>query len=497
MSRTLVCCCVLCAAPALALASFLISIPNAQAGAAPAGPPVSFMNDVAPILKENCMGCHDSKKRKGKLDMSTFESFRKGGSHEDPVVPGKPDESHLITVLTATDKSRMPPKDTGDALPKEKIALIEKWIEQGAKLDAGVAANADLIRELRARWTPPAPPPQYPYPASITALAFTPDGKQLVVGGQHELTFWDVATGKLVQRLRTRAERTYAMVFLPDGKLAVAGGRPGQEGDVVVYDYKAGKPWKVGGVELRDGVNDPAVRKLKLLDADDVVLCLAISPDGKRLASGGSADRLVNVWDVAALAPGVKPAQVVENHADWVFAVAFAPDGKHLLTASRDKTAKVWDLAAKESVTTFPEHQNTVYAIAPNGTTKMAVSGGEDNQVRFWNALGDAKQVRNVGGHTQRIHRLVFHPTKPVFATASADQTVRIWNADNGQSVRKLSGHTDWVYALAWSPDGERLASGSYNGEVVIWNAADGKTLLSFNASPGLALDKPAQAVKK
>src|SRR5712692_1746018 len=147
-----------------------------------AKPPVSFINTVAPILKENCFACHDSKKRKGKLDMTTYESFRKGGDKEDPIVPGKPDESHIIDLVTAKDGMRMPPKDSGEALPPAKIAVLEQWIKQGAKLDAGLAPKADLVKELRARWQPPAPPRAYPFPEKVTALAFTADNQKLVLG---------------------------------------------------------------------------------------------------------------------------------------------------------------------------------------------------------------------------------------------------------------------------------------------------------------------------
>src|SRR5262249_39571520 len=149
------------------------------------------------------------------------------GSKEDPVVPGKPDESLIIDMLTAKDNSRMPPKEVSEPLSKTKIATIEKWIAEGANLDPGISPKSELLRELRVRWQPPAPPGSYPYPVIITALAFTPDGKRLVAGGQHELTVWDVAKGKLEARIYTRAERTHALLFLPDGKLIAAGGRPG------------------------------------------------------------------------------------------------------------------------------------------------------------------------------------------------------------------------------------------------------------------------------
>jgi WD40 repeat protein len=450
-----------------------------------AKPSVSFINDVAPILKENCYACHDAKKRKGKFDMTTYEGLRKGGTKEDPIVPGKPDESLILDVLSATDKSRMPPKEAGDPLPKEKIGVIAGWIAAGASLDPGLNPKADLPRELRARWQPPPPPAAYPFPVTITALAYTPDGKKLVAGGQHELTVWDATTGKLEKRLYTRAERAYATLFLPDGNLVVAGGRPGQEGDVRIYNLNAKPVRTEQGVAILDGVHDKAVFLKQLLEADDVILCLALSPDGKKLASGGSNDRIISVWDLTAGWAKAKLEQTIENHADWVFGLAFTPDGKRLLSCGRDKTAKLWDLAGRESVLTFPDHQNPVYGVTVKPDGKVGISVGEDNQVRFWNATGDGKQIRALGGHGGTIFRVLYHPKQPWVVTCSADQTVRVWNADSGALLKTLSGHTDWVYALALSPDGSRAASGSWNGEVRVWNLADGKLIVTFNGSPG------------
>jgi WD40 repeat protein len=485
MHRSHRCFCVLCAIAGAALAWLLLAAPVLRAA------PVSFIRDVAPILRESCFGCHGAKNPKGKLDMTHYASFRKGGTKDDPVVPGKPDESYILTVLRATDRSRMPPRDSGDALPAERIAVIERWIAEGARLDADVKPEADLMRELRLRWVPPLPPPAYPFPATITALAFTPDGKRLVVSGHHELTVWDVATARLVGRVRTRARRATALIFLPDDKLVVAGGRPGEEGDVRVYDINGGTPRVENGVAYRDGVNNPAVMLRQLLDAEDEVLCLSLSSDGKKLAAGGC-DRVVNVWDLSAGVANARLEQSIENHADWVFGVAFAPDGKHLLTASRDKTAKVWDLVARESLITFPDHQNSVYGVAASRDGKFAYSAGEDAQVRTWNITGEGKQVRASGGHGRSVFKLIVYPSQPLLVTCSADQTVRLWNADNGAAVRALGGHTDWVFAVAVSPDGSRIASGAFNGEVRIWKTADGTLVRTFNASPG-ATQPPAK----
>jgi len=488
------CYCILCAALTALLALLLMLAATPAHAAAPAKP-VSFINDVAPLLKEKCFGCHGAKNPKGKLDMTKYASFRKGGTKDDPIVPGKPDESYLITVLTATGKKRMPPKDSGDPLPKDKIELIEHWIEQGAKLDAGLKAEADLLRELRLRWTPPPPPAAYPYPVTITSLAFTPDNKKVVISGHHELTVWDAAGGKLEKRIHTRARRAMAMVFLPDGKLAVAGGRPGEEGDVRIYDINGGKPKNVNGVAVLDGINDKGVMVKQLLDADDEVLCLALSADGKQLASGGC-DRLIHIWDLSGGYAKVKELTSIENHADWVFGIAFTPDGKRLATASRDKTAKLWDIAAKESILTFPGHQNPVYGVAIKSDGSTGYSVGEDNQLRSWKAAAEGKQIRASGGHGKVILKLVAHPKKPLLVTCSADQTVRIWDADKGSAVRTLSGHGDYVYAVAISPDGNLIASGGFDGEVRIWKAADGALVKAFNASPGLQVATKAPAKK-
>jgi len=487
---------------ALPLAFLRIPSAAAQQKGVPKGS-VSFINDVAPLLKENCFACHDGKKRKGKLDMTTYASLRKGGSKDDPIEAGKPRESLIIDVLTAKGAGRMPPREAGDALPAEKVAVIARWIEEGAKLDAGITPSADLMRELRIRWQPPQPPAVYDkYPVNINALVFAPDGKKLVVGGQHELTVWDSVTGKLEKRVRTRAERAYAMVFLPDGKLVVAGGRPGQEGDVRVYDLGGGMPQPAGGVAVLDGVNDRRVYLGELLETDDSVLALALSQDGKKLAAGGC-DRLVRVWDISAGAAKAKLEQTIENHADWVFALAFAPDSKHLLTASRDKTAKMWDLSAKESVLTFPDHQNSVYAVAITPDGKTGISAGEDNNLRFWQTTDEKKQigrqVRVSGGHGRAVFRIALHTDakKPLLATCSADGTVRLWNPITGAALKTLSGHSDWVYAVALSPDGTLAAAGGYNGEVRVWKTADGVLVRAFNASPGYTAPMPVTPMQK
>jgi WD40 repeat protein/mono/diheme cytochrome c family protein len=490
------CYCILCALLGLALMVLLFIAPTSASAQQPKGP-VSFIKDVAPILQKNCLACHDAKKKKGKLEMTTWETFRKGGAHEDPITAGKSKESLIITVLSSTDKDRMPPAEAGDALKKEQIAIIAKWIDEGAKLDKDVDAKADLVRELRIRFVPPQPAVKYPFPTLINALAFAPDNKRLVVGGNHELTVWDAASGKLERRIFTRAERAHAMAFLPNGQLAVAGGRPGQEGDVRIYNIDGGAGKDFGGVQSVDGVNDKSVFIKELLQVDDSVLAMAISKDGTKLAAGGT-DRIVRVFDIAS----GKLEHAVENHADWILGLAFTPDAKAIVTGSRDKTAKVWDLANKESLVTFPDHQNIVnnVAITPDG--KFGLSAGEDGSIRIWQATDMSKMIgkatKNMTGHTKAVFRLASYTgdgKKPLLASCGADMTVRLWDPVGGVALKTLTGHTDWVYAVAISPNGELVAGGAANGEVRVWKT-DGTAVSTFNATPGFVSAK-VEAPKK
>src|SRR4029077_18998845 len=109
------------------------------------------------------------------------------------IMPGKARESRIIEVLRSRDQDRMPPRDVADAMPAEQIEMIARWINEGAKLDAGLDTKADLARELRLRWTPPRPLESYKLPVIVGALTFSPDSKRLVVTGHHELTLWNVA----------------------------------------------------------------------------------------------------------------------------------------------------------------------------------------------------------------------------------------------------------------------------------------------------------------
>jgi WD40 repeat protein len=445
--------------------------PTVKPGSAATDKPVSFIRDIAPILVENCIACHNPRKSESKYVMTTFAQLAKGGQQGEGVTlePGQPDDSYLIELVRPDGQPRMPYKQ--DPLPKEKIALLERWVAQGAKYD-GTSTSEDwtiLLRKIQ----PVAIPDAYPVTIPITALAFSRDGSAIGASGYHEITFWKTADGTLERRLTGLRERVYDIVYSPDGKwLATASGEPGVYGVAKLWLAEPGG----GGKPVRD-----------LAETLDVVFAVAFSPDSKKVATAG-ADRTIRVFEVET---GKLLAQI-EDHADWILGIAFSPDGKRLASASRDKTAKVFDLEKKESLVTFPAHVQPVYTVSfvPDG--KGVATGGEDNRVRIWSPDAEGKPIREIGGFGGAVFKLRYTPSGQNLLVAGADKAVAVFDA-KGSQLRKLQGHTDWIYALAISPDSKTVASGSWDGEVRLWNIADGKPLRTIVAAPGYK-SKPAGA---
>lgn len=421
---------------------------------------VSFSRDIAPILVAKCQTCHGADKAKGKYRLHTFEWLLKPGSSDEPAItPGDPKKSEFYRLLVDKDPdSRMPQKD--DALPAAQIALIERWIKNGAKFD-GADPKLDLV-SLIPRKQHPAPPEIYPQALPVTALAFSTNGQQLISSGYHEIIVWDIATQRPVKRIRNVATEVQALALSPDGQtLAAATGQSGKLGEVLLIPMDSPQP-KV------------------LATLPDVALDVKFSPDGSWLAAGGS-DNAIRIFDVST----GKEVRKIEQHANWVMAVAWSPDGQRLASASRDKTTRAYEAVSGEMLSSYMTHEEPVFGVAFAGGTNNIASVGRDRRLHLWKA-DDGKVVKDsrpLGGFGGEIWRLLSHG--PTLITADKNREIRVYNAQPFKWERTFTGHGDWVQALALSPDGKTLASGGHDGEVILWNFADGKILQRFIASPG------------
>jgi len=451
-----------------------IPLPNLSAdepkpaNSKPTDGPVSFMKDVAPILAESCISCHNSKKAESKYNMTTFAQLAKGGQQGEGITlePGDPDASFLVELIRADGSPRMPYKL--DPLPPEKVALIERWVKEGGKYD-GANPSEDWPTALR-KATPISIPEAYPATVAITALAFSPDQQAIAASGYHEVTFWKTADGTLENRIQGGlGERIYELAFSPDGKwMAAASGDPGRSGSVKLWPATPHGPTPPG----RD-----------LVETTDCVFAVTFSPDSKLLAAAG-ADRAIRIWEVET----GKQRGMIEDHADWIFDLAFSPDGARLVSASRDKTSKVFDAVKNESIVTFPAHGQSVYTASFHPDGKRIFTGGEDKLIRIWNPDAEAKQSAQIGGFAGPVFRLQFTPDGKELLACGSDKLIRVFDSAN-KPVRTLTGHNDWVYSFAISQDGKSVVSGSWDGEVRLWNLPGGKLEKTILAAPGY---KPA-----
>ncbi len=438
----------------LARVTFLLA-PSLGA-AEPTAAPISFRGEIAPIFVARCLGCHSAEKAKGGYRLHTFAALMTAGSSEDrPINPGNAARSKLFQLLvTPNEDDRMPQKD--EALTPSQIGVIKQWIEQGARFDG--EDPSVLLAVLAAPGHPPAPR-SYRTTVPITALAFDPSGQHLAAGGYHEITLWNSETGQLEQRIGNVAEKTFDLAFSHHGRwLACASGTPGRGGEVRLFNGTNGEP------------------SAALVTLADAALCLAFSPDGKKLAAGG-ADNIIRIWDVESR----KLTQTIEQHADWVLSVAFSPDGERLASGSRDKSARIFNVASGELEETYAGHGDFVTAVAW-ADAKSVLSAPRSGSAHRWNAE-NAKKIGEFSSWEADLTRLIADGTN-VFV-ASLDRKVRQHTAPGNGLVRTFSGHQDAVYSIALHSSSGRLASGGHDGEVRIWRIDDGALLLRFLAAPG------------
>ena len=420
---------------------------------------VSFKSAIAPILIDNCLACHGSKKAEGGYRVDSYERFLSAGDSEaDAITAGSPDESETLLRIIAEDECfRMPLE--GDPLSVEQIALITQWIKEGAKYDA--EDPQALLASIVPAPTYPDPPETYPRSVPVTAVAFNPAGNQLVAGGYHELTIWNVADGSLIRRIKNMAQRTFAIRFSNDGKTIIAGGgSPGQIGEARLFDAETGELQQVLGT------------------TSDVVLDLQLNPQGDKLAIAG-ADGAIQIFN---LADG-QSVRTITSHSDWVMAIAWNADGTQIASASRDKTAKLFDVETGELLVTYGGHSEPVQGVAFHPNNELVYSSGKDNKIHWWNKSDGKKSGElALGGEVFKLH----HSSTFIFAP-SADKSVRQLDAAGQKEVRKYAGHGDWALSSAFHADSKRVASGGFNGDIQIWNAEDGKSVVSFVAAPGIS----------
>lgn len=358
--------------------------------------------------------------------------------------------------------------------------------------------------------------------AQVTALALNADGSLLACAdSSHALHIWDAVAQRLRYVVRGHCGEVRCLAFSADGRCLASGG-----GDRVIHLWSEieGQKWRVeegdppGRTIFRPSLRGPHVA------SRTVRPCVAISPDGARLASVGGGSNLL-LWNTAS-ARGCNEGLAQPTGHSVLHTVAFSPDGRWLATGGADAHIHLWDASggrkraslegpappitslafspdsevlasggsqgtdvwlwnvdSGEPLLLIPDAADAcaveVLAFAPQGRL-LAVGGidwlstsGLDGAISVWDVTRSLEIALLSGGTTS----VAFHPSGRLLASASLVQTVRLWDVADRRLVAELAGHEDAVTCVAYSPDGRLLASGSDDHSVRLWDADTGALL--------------------
>ncbi|KQP23365.1 TIR domain-containing protein [Pseudorhodoferax sp. Leaf267] len=175
---------------------------------------------------------------------------------------------------------------------------------------------------------------------------------------------------------------------------------------------------------------------------------------------------------------------VLRSHTGWVEDATFSPDGKSVLTASRDNTARLWDAASGEERRVLQGHLHYVVQVAFSADSALAATRAHDNSVRIWQA-SDGRLLSTLRGHTSRINSGAFSADGARFVTASDDGRAIIWDSRGGRQQKVLVGHQGFVRDAHFSPDGRFVVTASTDGTARLWDAAERGTFDSLATLEG------------
>ena len=304
------------------------------------------------------------------------------------------------------------------------------------------------------------PPHITGHTASVKAVTFFQENSTLVSAAFNgEITFWDVKTPhKPIIHTAGHRDLFPTLVFSPDGtKLASVGA----EGSIIFGGVSGQANWRPDSLIRLTDVSTG--QELAALTDIGVPSNLTFSPDGKTVAF--SSHGKISLWNI-------ETGTLFDTSLPPVSALAFSPDGKKLVTGTREGDVQMWNAETGVALTSFIEldgFSNTVAPIralvfSPNGAL-LAVAKDEGIHL-----LGSNKEIHLKERHHRGARTLVFSPDSTVFVAGLRYGNIELWDLIKGNKLTTLNGHTEEVKMLAFSPDGKTLASTGADGTILLWD---------------------------
>ncbi|HTU88880.1 MAG TPA: hypothetical protein VMF69_02175, partial [Gemmataceae bacterium] len=218
----------------------------------------------------------------------------------------------------------------------------------------------------------------------------------------------------------------------------------------------------------------------------EAVYAVAFTPDGKYVVSG-SGDRTLKVWD-SATGKEIKSFDGPAGHQKLVMSLSISPDGSLVASGGTDNTAKIWDFPSSIPLRALAKSEGaSVLAVSPDGT-KLA-GGDKDGHVKIWNSA-DGKELFQLKGHSGPVTGLTFNGNGQLLISCGTDKTLRFWDAVKGQSLGVVGAHEVEIRGLAINPNNNALYSAGADGSLKFWTLtpAASKVLGAAHGSAATAL---------
>ncbi|WXA91563.1 hypothetical protein LZC95_34530 [Pendulispora brunnea] len=366
-------------------------------------------------------------------------------------------------------------RDTVGLLDHVQLAEAEAWVKSDAARDVGYAKDlTDFLatsrrviedRERRRLWRTR---------ITIGGLAVFSAGLTWLSCVANREALKSRQQAKVAEEQKLEARRVLGESYMEQGRQLVVEGRP-----------QRALPFLVAARE--QGIENNALKllfagarplaKTWFVGHSDVVRDVGISPDGTRVVTA-SQDKTARIWDAITGKPITPPLQ----HGDWVRAASFSPDGTRIVTASNDQTARVWDALTGKPLGPPLPHRAVVDGASFSFDGSRVVTASADETVRVWDATtGEPitprlNETRNRVVLTARMS-VAFSPDgKRIVAASISEKTVQMWDAVTGQPLKPSIEESN-VYGLRFSPDGASILTASLNHVATLWDVKTGRAL--------------------